>query len=368
MGSLIFVAGARPNFMKIAPLLRALATRPSALTAEVVHTGQHYDFEMSGVFLEQLGIGKPDVQLEVGSGSHGEQTARIMIELERYLTRRSERPRGIVVVGDVNSTMAATLVAVKMGIPVAHVEAGLRSSDRTMPEEINRLVTDSIADLLLVSEPAGLDNLAREGCAANRIRYIGNVMIDSLVHQIAAARELAMPAHLGLQPADYALVTLHRPSNVDDPTRLAALTQFLHRLAERVPVVFPVHPRTNKQLEQLGLLAELTADPRVRLCPPLGYREFLGLMDSARLIISDSGGIQEETTYLGIPCLTLRSNTERPVTVTHGTNTLIGEQLDRAWSVIDDVLAGRYKRTMSIDGWDGQAANRAIDVLIEAWQ
>ncbi len=367
MGFVVFVAGARPNFMKIAPILRALGSGSGGLASQLVHTGQHYDFEMSGVFFEQLGIRAPDVHLQVGSASHGVQTGRIMAAFEEHLNGLPQPPRGVVVVGDVNSTMACTLVAVKLGIPVAHVEAGLRSFDRTMPEEINRLVTDAVADLLLVSEPAGLANLAREGIPEDRIRYVGNVMIDTLVEQLPAARALAVAERLGLAPTGYALVTMHRPSNVDERARLTQLVAFLRRVAAAMPVVFPIHPRTGRKLDDFGLRHELAADPHVHLLPPLGYREFLSLMAGARLAVTDSGGIQEETTYLGIPCVTLRANTERPVTVTHGTNTLVGDALDAAWEVVGQVLGATYKEPTPIDGWDGHAAERVVAAVHERW-
>ncbi len=367
MGPVLFVAGARPNLMKIAPILRANEARGRPLADVLVHTGQHYDFEMSGVFFEQLGIREPDVHLQVGSASHGIQTARIMSSFEEHLLGRGDRPRGVVVVGDVNSTMACTLVATKLGIPVAHVEAGLRSFDRAMPEEINRLVTDAIADLLLVSEPAGLVNLAREGVAADKIKYVGNVMIDTLVHQRAGARALELPARLGLDRGGYALVTLHRPANVDSRERLGALVGFLRRLAAVMPTVFPIHPRTDKQLAEFGLRAELDATPGLHRLPPQGYQEFLGLMDGARLVVSDSGGIQEETSFLGVPCITMRTTTERPVTVTGGTNTLVGDDLEVAWRVVEEVLAGKHRPGAPIDGWDGRAAERVIDELLRAW-
>jgi UDP-N-acetylglucosamine 2-epimerase (non-hydrolysing) len=359
--SLVFVAGARPNFMKIAPILRVLASRGQGDDARLVHTGQHYDFAMSGVFFEQLGIPAPHAHLDVGSGRHGAQTGKVMAALEDYVLGLPAPPRAVVVVGDVNSTMAGALVGAKLRIPVVHVEAGLRSFDRAMPEEINRLVTDAVSDLLLVSEPAGIANLAAEGIAAERVIYTGNVMIDSLVDQLPAARALNMSARFG--GGGHAVVTLHRPSNVDDVSRLRELAAFVIELATRMPTVFPVHPRTAARLKDIGLDAQLGAAPGLHVIAPLGYREFLGLVADARLVVSDSGGIQEETTYLDVPCITLRQNTERPVTITSGTNTLVGDDLGAAWAVIDALGRGEAKRAKPIDGWDGRAAERIVDAL-----
>jgi UDP-N-acetylglucosamine 2-epimerase (non-hydrolysing) len=366
MGPLVIVAGARPNLMKVAPILRALDARGAA--AVLVHTGQHYDDAMSGVFFRQLGLRAPDVDLRIGSAGHGAQTGRIMVAFDEALDRMAIAPRGVVVVGDVNSTMAAALVAVKRGLPAAHVEAGLRSGDRTMPEEINRLVTDAVADLLLVSEPSGAANLAAEGVRPDRVRYVGNVMIDSLVHQLPAARALDLPGQLGLAAGAYAVATLHRPSNVDDPARLRALVGFLGRLAGAMPTVFPVHPRTDERLIALGLRDRLAADPAIRLLPALGYREFVGLIAGARVVVSDSGGVQEETTYLGVPCVTLRTTTERPVTISHGTNTLVGDDLEAAWGAVETARAGRPTPAGPIDGWDGRAAERIVDAIEAAWR
>jgi UDP-N-acetylglucosamine 2-epimerase (non-hydrolysing) len=360
MASVIYVAGARPNFMKVAPILKA--ARGGPLDSVLVHTGQHYDYSMSGVFFEQLGIPAPNVHLEIGSATHGVQTGRIMAAFEQYVVGLSEPPRGIVVVGDVNSTMACALVGSKLRIPVAHVEAGLRSFDRTMPEEINRVVTDAVSEMLLVSEPSGMDNLSREGAAAARVHYVGNTMIDTLVDQLPAASELGMPARLGLEPAGYAVVTLHRPSNVDDHVRLAALIGLLERVARKLQVVFPVHPRTDVQLRAADLRDRLLK-AGVRMLEPLGYREFIGLVAQAKVVVTDSGGIQEETTYLGVPCVTLRTTTERPVTVDLGTNVLVGEDLGVAARVIEDRLREEPGTRTPIDGWDGRAAHRIVNAI-----
>jgi UDP-N-acetylglucosamine 2-epimerase (non-hydrolysing) len=319
---------------------------------------------MSDVFFEQLGLPAPDAYLNVGSGPHGAQTGRVMIAFEEYLQGRP-KPSGVVVVGDVNSTAACALTAVKMSIPVAHVEAGLRSFDRGMPEEINRIVTDAIADLLLVSEPSGLENLAREGVPSGRTHLVGNVMIDTLVHEREAARVLDIVERLRLVPRGYALITLHRPSNVDAAGPLGAIVDFLAELSKRAEVVLPVHPRTRARLSEFGLTGRLGR--RVRMLEPVGYREMLALTENARFVLTDSGGVQEETTFLNVPCLTLRENTERPITVTHGTNTIIGRDFDLAWRSIDDIETGRYKQSKPIDGWDGNAAARVAAILGAVW-
>jgi UDP-N-acetylglucosamine 2-epimerase (non-hydrolysing) len=362
----VFVAGARPNFMKVAPLLRAFRERGSPFPCRLVHTGQHYDPAMSSVFFRDLDIPEPDAHLEVGSGRHGAQTARILAAFEEYLLAAPDRPRGVVVVGDVNSTVACTLAAVKLGIPVAHVEAGLRSFDRSMPEEINRLLTDAIADILLVSEPSGDENLRREGIAGERIRSVGNVMIDSVVRELPAARGLGMRARLGME-GPFALATLHRPSNVDERGRLSEVCAFLAQVAAGLSVVFPVHPRTENRLREFGLFDALSANPRIRCLPPLGYHENLAVMSEAAVVVTDSGGIQEETSFLGVPCLTLRESTERPVTVALGTNTIVGHDWERAAALITDVREGRYKTGKPIPLWDGHAAERVADVLLSAW-
>ncbi len=363
---IVVVAGARPNFVKVAPILRALEERAPSIPRELVHTGQHYDADMSEVFFRQLDIPSPDVLLRVGSGRHGAETARVLSAFEEHLTSRP-LPRGVVVVGDVNSTLACALAAVKLGIPVAHVEAGLRSFDRTMPEEINRVATDAIADLLLTSEPSGEENLRREGVARARIRFVGNVMIDTLVRQLPAARALGMPASRALVPRGFALVTLHRQSNVDAADRLASLLGFVERMARQIPTVFPAHPRTRGNLERFGLMGRVRACRGLELLAPLGYRENLGLLAEAKLVVTDSGGIQEETTFLGVPCLTMRASTERPATVTHGTNTVVGEHLGRADDLLQEILAGRAKQGGAVAGWDGKAAARVADVLVSSW-
>jgi UDP-N-acetylglucosamine 2-epimerase (non-hydrolysing) len=360
------VAAARPNFMKVAPVLRAMAASDCGLLPRLIHTGQHYDAGMSDVFFQDLGIPQPDVHLGVGSGTHGAQTARVIQAFEEHLLESSPRPAAVVVVGDVNSTMACTLAAVKVEIPVAHVEAGLRSFDRRMPEEINRVVTDAVADLLLVSEPAGEENLRREGVDASRVVFVGNVMIDTLLAELPAATALGMPASHGLAEGSYAYVTLHRPSNVDEPGRLAEVLGLLEAVASQLPVVFPVHPRTRGSLEAAGLWERAGRACGLRLLEPLSYRESLGLMASARFVLTDSGGIQEETTVLGVPCLTLRPNTERPVTVSLGTNT-VSESVEEIRALVEDILAGRYKTGREVPGWDGHAAERVVAALAERY-
>jgi UDP-N-acetylglucosamine 2-epimerase (non-hydrolysing) len=358
------VAGARPNFMKLAPVARAVAAQ-GRLALRVVHTGQHYDAGMSDVFFGELGIPKPDVHLEVGSGAHGAQTARILERYEAHL--REAPPAAVVVFGDVNSTLACSLAAVKLNVPVVHVEAGLRSFDRTMPEEINRLVTDAVASLLLVSEPSGLRNLAREGVDASRTRLVGNVMIDTLLTHLEAARARPTAASLGLEPRGYGLVTLHRPANVDDPVTLAGLLDVLDELSATLPLVYPVHPRTLAAAERAGLGARLAPGrPRLRCLPPQPYLALLSLASGARAVLTDSGGVQEETSVLRVPCLTLRDNTERPITVELGTNRLVGSDPQRIRAAFADALAGRWPAGQDIPLWDGQAGAR-VGHEIAAW-
>jgi UDP-N-acetylglucosamine 2-epimerase (non-hydrolysing) len=354
------IVGARPNFMKIAPLAAELATKGARFTSTIVHTGQHYDDQLSKVFFDDLAIPRPDVNLNVGSASHAQQTAGIMAAFEPVLQER--RADLVLVVGDVNSTIACALVAVKRGVPVAHVEAGLRSFDRTMPEEVNRVLTDQISELLFTTEASAETNLRREGIAADKIHFVGNVMIDTLLTHRSRARTLAVHETLGLRPGEYGLLTLHRPSNVDDPAIFERLLGAIGAVAEDVPVIFPVHPRTRQVVRGSATAEALAARGRLRLLDPLGYLEFICLMEAARVVLTDSGGIQEETTILGVPCLTLRENTERSVTVTHGTNRVVGTQPESIVAAWNDVRShGCAPRTPPL--WDGGAARRIVDVL-----
>ncbi|NLE61888.1 MAG: UDP-N-acetylglucosamine 2-epimerase (non-hydrolyzing), partial [Planctomycetes bacterium] len=318
---IINICGARPNFMKIAPLMRAYRQHPG-IEAMIVHTGQHYDEKMSDLFFRELEIPEPDINLEVGSGSHAAQTAEIMKRFEPVVIE--QRPDWVVVVGDVNSTIACALVAKKLGVRVAHVEAGLRSFDRTMPEEINRLLTDAISDLLFVSERSGIENLRREGVEGDKVHFVGNVMIDTLRSNLEKAERSSILSDLGLEPGRYNVVTLHRPSNVDNADSLGRIAEFLDVAQQDLPTVFPMHPRTRNNLQKLGLADRFTAMKQLRIVEPVGYLDFLKLMGRAAVVLTDSGGIQEETTILGVWCLTLRDNTERPATITNGTNRLVG--------------------------------------------
>lgn len=363
--NLACIVGARPNFMKMAPLLRALDAYPH-IRAVLIHTGQHYDANLSDVFFQELGMRRPDVSLEVGSGKHGAQTARILERTEEVL---EQGPPGggrydrLVVVGDVNSTMAAALAAVKLQIPVAHVEAGLRSRDRTMPEEINRIVTDSICDLLFVSEPEGMTNLRGEGHPEEQLHLVGNVMIDTLLRLLPQARRSKTLDEHRLEPGGYGVVTLHRPANVDRAETLGPLLDVLCDAARQLPLVFPVHPRTRVRIERFGLADRLDGHGGIRLLPPLGYLDFLSLTSQARLIVTDSGGLQEESTTLGIPCLTCRPNTERPITVDEGTSTLVGSDHQALRDGLDQILRGEYKQGACPALWDGHAAERIAAVL-----
>jgi len=357
---LALVVGARPNFMKAAPLMRELRKYPDRFEPILIHTGQHYDTKMSDLFFKELGMPLPDVFLGVGSGTHAEQTARIMIEMEKSLV--AARPDLTVVFGDINSTMAASIVAAKLAIPVAHVEAGLRSFDSGMPEEINRIVTDRLSDLLFVSEPSGLRNLANEGVSPEKVHFVGNIMIDSLIASLEACHRSTILQQLSLVPKKYVVLTLHRPSNVDNQHILTNLLMAIAEIGRRVPVVFPCHPRTAKEMNKGGVLDRI--DPNaLRITEPLGYLDFLRLQSESFFVVTDSGGIQEETTYLQIPCITLRYNTERPVTVDEGTNLLIGPEPEKLVQASNEIIAGRSKKGRIPDLWDGKTAERIVSLL-----
>lgn len=355
--TILSVVGARPNFMKMAPVITELQRRPK-FESVLVHTGQHYDRSMSDIFFAELGVGAPDYRLDVGSGSHAEQTARVMERLEPVLLEVA--PDLVLVPGDVNSTLAASLVAVKLHIPVGHIEAGLRSFDRTMPEEINRVLTDAVADLLFVHSPEAIDNLVHEGIARERIHAVGNTMIDTLTVMLPRIRKVKAAAGLGLGAGDYLVVTLHRPALVDGPL-LGPVMDALRQVARTMPVVFPVHPRTRCALQDLGL--DGATHEGVRLMDPVGYLDFLSLVADSAGVLTDSGGIQEETTFLGIPCLTLRDSTERPITCTVGTNTLLGLDPTRIVEVPVLIEQTRARSAGIPDGWDGEAARRIVDLL-----
>lgn len=372
MDKLLCVVGARPNFMKIAPILRALPGHAPGMQGKLVHTGQHYDYAMNEAFFKQLEIPAPDVSLEVGSASHARQTAEVMIRFEQVV--EAERPDCVLVVGDVNSTIACALVAAKLGIRVVHVEAGLRSRDRSMPEEINRILTDQLSDRLYVTERSAIGNLVDEGIAEKKIVFAGNVMIDTLLHNlpraVPAAETIAAADRSGggrgVEPGQpHAVLTLHRPSNVDAGPALASLLGVIEELAEESPIVFPVHPRTRARIDQAGFGA-FFGNPRILALPPVGYLEMLGLVSGADVVLTDSGGLQEETTALGVPCMTLRENTERPITIEEGTNTLVGVDpgaIRAAWADIRGRERGSARRP---EYWDGKAAQRIVADLA-AW-
>lgn len=369
LGSILCVVGARPNFMKMAPIMAALGDLRPRPALSLVHTGQHYDAAMNHQYFEALGIPQPDINLEVGSASHAIQTAEVMRRFEPVLDAKT--PSAVLVVGDVNSTLACALVAAKKGVPVIHVEAGLRSFDRAMPEEINRILTDQISDLLFITESSGRANLLREGIAESRIHFVGNVMIDTLRRNL----ERAVPLSQILKDAGredflggntgYAVLTMHRPSNVDDPAILRTLLETVLEISRRLPVIFPMHPRTRAMIEKFGL-EEMLDVPGLLQLPPMGYLEMLGLMKDARVMLTDSGGIQEETTALGVPCITLRNNTERPITVDEGTNTIAGQDPVKILAAFDEIMRSGGKTGRIPEFWDGQASTR-IATAIRKW-
>jgi UDP-N-acetylglucosamine 2-epimerase (non-hydrolysing) len=355
------IVGARPNLVKIAPLLKAMLSN-NRIKPILVHTGQHYDEKLSGIFFEQMAIRRPDINLDVGSGSQAWQTAEILKRIEPVLVE--QKPDIVLVVGDVNSTMAASLAAAKAGIPIAHVEAGLRSFDRSMPEEINRVVTDALADYLFVTEESAIKNLLKEGHPRGQIHFVGNVMIDALQQFLPLAQKSRILYDLDVVKngtcLPFGVLTLHRPANVDSLDTLGTLLSTVESVADKIPLIFPVHPRTRQKLADL----DKKHSPRLRMIDPLGYLEFLHLLSRARLVLTDSGGIQEETTALGVPCLTLRENTERPVTVTEGTNRIVGQDPNRILPAVELILSGRDKTGQIPELWDGHAAARTIEILM----
>lgn len=357
------IAAARPNFMKIAPLYHALKDK-AWVNAVIVHTGQHYDLNMSDAFFKDLLLPEPGLHLGVGSGTHAEQTGKVMISYEKILVK--SRPDLVIVVGDVNSTMATTVAAVKLGIKVAHLEAGLRSFDRTMPEEINRLVTDTLADILWTPSPDADENLIREGISQDKIHLVGNIMIDSLEMLRKRIQEQAVYDEFGLKPGEYGLVTLHRPSNVDNPGILESICQTLRHIAKKIPLIFPIHPRTRKNLEKHGLMHLLNKSPELCTVAPLSYIRFMNLVFNCRFAITDSGGIQEETTYLGTPCLTMRPNTERPITIVQGTNQLC--TLENIEGLVESILSNESGQGRVPEFWDGQTAKRVVNSIKDLGQ
>jgi UDP-N-acetylglucosamine 2-epimerase (non-hydrolysing) len=356
--NIFIIGGARPNFMKIAPLIKEL--QKQKIVFKLIHTGQHYDYNMSKIFFDNLGISEPDYYLNVGSGSHAFQTAKIMIEFEKVILR--DKPKLIIVVGDVNSTIACALVAKKLLIEIAHIEAGLRSFDKKMPEEINRKLTDQIADYLFVTEESGLINLRNEGIDLNKVFFVGNIMIDNLLNNLDLARESNYYKELDLIRGSYALITIHRPSNVDSMEDLERVIETLNYIQSRIKIVFPIHPRTQKNLKYFNLDDKIDK-PNIILTEPLGYLEFLNLMMNAKFVLTDSGGIQEEASYLKIPILTLRKNTERPVTIEKGTNTLIGDDFKKLKKYVDKILSNSYKNGQNIEKWDGKTSQRIVEII-----
>ena len=363
---IVNVVGARPNFMKMAPIIEAMNRYPDRIRHLLVHTGQHYDEKMSQSFFVDLGMPKPDINLEVGSGSHAEQTARIMVEFEKVCLR--EKPDLVIVVGDVNSTMACTITAKKLGIKVAHVEAGLRSRDMSMPEEINRLCPDVLCDYLFTTDHFADENLAAEGVPAEKIFFVGNVMIDTLLKHRAMAATLDLSRKLGLEPKGYATLTMHRPGNVDDKAVLTGILEALAEISRQLPIIFPIHPRTRKMAEQFGLGHYFNSGEKVKgiwITEPLGYLEFLHLNMNARLVLTDSGGLQEETTVLGVPCITMRPNTERPITCEVGSNVMVGNNKEKILEQALKFLSGDAPQGRAPEKWDGHAAERIVEVLVK---
>lgn len=355
------IVGARPNFMKIAPIVREMRRRSDEFLPLIVHTGQHYDEAMSDSFFRDLGIPKPDFHLEIGSHSHAVQTAKIMMAFEPIVLQ--EKPDWVLVVGDVNSTIACAIVCAKLGVKIAHVEAGLRSRDRQMPEEINRILTDSISDLLLTTSQDADENLKQEGVSDNKIKFVGNVMIDSLFYNLEKSKESKTRESLDLVDKDYAVLTLHRPSNVDEKEVFSGLLEALITISEKIPIIFPAHPRTLGNIEKFGF-GELVAESNIRLIEPLGYLDFMNLYSGAKLVLTDSGGLQEETTALSIPCLTLRENTERPITIELGTNILVGTNPEKIKNAAFEILENHSEKDAKIPPlWDGNAAERICDAL-----
>jgi len=359
MIKILSVVGARPNFIKISPVHKAFQKYNGTIVHKICHTGQHFDEKMSKIFFDELEMPKPDFYLGISGGSHAGQTARIMIEFEKILLE--EKPDMIIVPGDVNSTMAASIVASKLGIPIAHVEAGLRSFDRTMPEEINRLVTDALSDLLFITEDSGIQHLRHEGIDKKKIHFVGNVMIDSLISYLPKIDQSEILTELGIEKQKYILVTFHRPANVDDPAYLKELINLLNDFSAYGHVVFPVHPRTRNNFEENNLLDKFAGD--VLLLDPIGYLDFLHLTKNASLVVTDSGGIQEETTFLGVQCITVRDNTERPVTVDIGTNHLIGKDLKKVKASVASIMEGNVKKGKVPELWDGKAAERIASIV-----
>jgi len=363
MKKIISVVGARPNFMKVAPIHRAFQQYSSSVEHLIVHTGQHYDAAMSDAFFQDLDMPQPAVFLGIGSGSHAVQTAKVMVEFEKVC--EDIKPDFVIVVGDVNSTVGCSLVSVKMCIPTAHVEAGLRSFDRTMPEEINRIATDSICDYWFVTEQSGLDELQKQGAPKDKVFFVGNTMIDSLHYALPRAKQSAFMKELGLMEKGYALITMHRPSNVDEPDQLKNLLLMLAELTDKRDIVFPVHPRTRKNISAFGLSEIIENHPRLKLIDPQGYINFLSLMMNADFVMTDSGGIQEETTALGVPCLTIRTTTERPITTTLGTNILIQPEPNAIRQALSDIIHLPRKQGQIPPLWDGNTANRIAKIIVE---